>query len=97
MLLQLSHSPFHIPLCPAHPLPPTFRPRLSSCLWVIPVSSLASAFPILFLTSPCLFCAYQLCFLFPAPFPPTSSFLLPADNPPNDLHIYDSVPFWLFI
>ena len=39
MLLQLSHfSPF-IPLCPAHPLPPTFPPY-SSCLWAISMSSL---------------------------------------------------------
>ena len=25
------------------------------------------------------------------PFPPFSHFPLPADNPPNDLHIYDSI------
>ena len=28
-----------------------------------------SLFPILFLTSPCLLCIYQLCFLIPVPFP----------------------------
>ena len=55
------------------------------------VSSLASPFPILFLTSPCLFCSYQLCFLIPAPFPPFSPVPFPADNPPNDLHTYDSI------
>ena len=44
-------------------------PLLSSCPWVIHISSLASPFPILFLTSPCLLCTYQLCFLFPVPFP----------------------------
>ena len=65
---------------------------LSSCPWVIQVNSLASPFPILFLTSPCLFCAYQLCFLIPVPFPSFSPFPLPTDNPPNHLHIYDSVP-----
>ena len=43
--------------------------------------SSASLFPVLFLTSPCLFYAYQLCFLFPVPFPRLSSLPLPADNP----------------
>ena len=47
------------------PLPSTFLPSrnapLSSCPWVMHISSLASPFPILFLTSPCLFCTYQLC------------------------------------
>ena len=42
---------------------------LSSCLWVIHISSLASPFPILFLTSSCLFSTYHLCFLFSVPFP----------------------------
>ena len=72
---------------PLHPLSPILSSHLplSSCPWVRHGSSLATPFPILFLTSPCLFCAYQLCFLFPVPFP------LPTDNPPNDLHIYDSL------
>ena len=46
--------PPFIPLHPAHPLPPTF-PRFSSCPWVVHTSSLASLFPILFLTSPVYF------------------------------------------
>ena len=50
MLLQLSHFPPFTPLHPAHPLPPTF-PLYSSCPWVIHISSLASTFPILILTS----------------------------------------------
>ena len=62
MLLQVSHFSFPIiPLCPV-PSPPAF-PHFSSCPWVIHTSSLASTFPILFLTSPCLFCTYYLCFL----------------------------------
>ena len=64
MLLQFSH--FFSPLFPSalhHP------PTLSSCPWVVHVSSLVSPFPILLLTSPCLFCTYLLCFLFPVPFP----------------------------
>ena len=91
MLLHLSH------FFPLSPLPGTSIPSshpllLSSCPWEIHVSSLASPFPILFLTFPCLFCTYQLCFLFPVPFSPFSSFLLLTDNPPYDLHFYDSVP-----
>ena len=89
MLLQLPH--FFLPFLPLHPaslLPPAF-PHLSSCPWVIHVSSLASPFPILFLTFPCLFCAYNLCYLFPVPFPPFFPFLLPADNPLCDLHFCD--------
>ena len=45
MLLQLPHIflPF-IPLCPA-PLLPLAFPHLSSCPWVIHISSLASPFP----------------------------------------------------
>ena len=69
-------------------------PPLSLCPWVVHKSSLASPFPTLFLTSPCLFCTYQLCFLIP--FPPFSLFPLPAANPLGDLHSCDSVLFWLF-
>ena len=81
-------------LCPLYPpLPgtpiPSSVPSLSSCPWVKQISSLASPFPILFLTSPCLFCTYPLCFLFPVT---SSLFPLLADNPPCDLHFCDSVP-----
>ena len=82
------------PAPPSTPLPRSNSP-LSSCQWVMHISSLASPFAILFLTSPCLFGPYQLCFLIPVPFPLFSSFPLPADNPPNDLHVYDSVPVLL--
>ena len=72
MLLQLSQ--FFSPLyCPSGLyLPPSsiLALPLSSCPWVVHRSSLASLFPILFLTSPYLFCTYQLCFLFPIPFSP---------------------------
>ena len=76
---------------PVHPLPPAF-PHFSSCPWVIHISSLASLFSILFLTSPCLFCTYHLCFLFPIPFPPFSPHPLPDVNPPSDLCFCKSVP-----
>ena len=59
-------------LPPCIPFPTCISPTLSSCPWVIHISSLASPFPILFLTSSCLFCTYHLCFLFPVPLPPFS-------------------------
>ena len=80
---------YSLPHCT--PLPPALFP-LSSCPWVVHVSSLGSPFPVLYLTSPCLFCTYKLCFLFPVPFPPSSPLPLPSDNPPCDLHLSDSVP-----
>ena len=57
---------------PFPPHPPAF-PHLSSCPWVVHISSLASTFPILFLTAPCYFLptnyvSYSL-YLFPHPPP----------------------------
>ena len=69
MLLQFSQF---FPLCPPSTLhPPTLQhsPALSSCPWVVRISSLSSLFPIPFLTSPHLFNAYQLCFFFLVAFP----------------------------
>ena len=71
--------PSFIPIWPAHPLPPTFSP-LSSCPWIICISSWASTFPVLFLTSPCLFSTYHLYFLFPVHFP--------LSPPPTEKIIY---------
>ena len=68
MLLQLSHFPSLYSSLPSTPLPPAFSP-LTSCPWVMHRSSLASPFPLLFLTSPCLFSTYHLCYLFSIPFP----------------------------
>ena len=51
---------------------PSSNPPLSSCPRVRHVSSLASPFPVLFLTSPCLFCTNQFVLLIPASFPPFS-------------------------
>ena len=90
MPLQLSYPPLYSPLS-CTPLLQAF-PLFSSCPWVIYVSSLASPFPILLLLSPCLFCTYHICFVFPVPFLPFSTLNLPADNPPCDLHFCDSVP-----
>ena len=55
----LHYSPPPCTPPPTHPPPP-----FSSCPRVIHTSSLASIFPILFLTSPRLFCACHLCFFF---------------------------------
>ena len=92
MLLDLSH--FVLSFCPPSFVPhlPQLFPHLSSCPWVIHISSLASPFPILFLTSPCLFYSYSLCFLFPVHFPPFSPLPLPGDNLPCDCHFCESVP-----
>ena len=57
-----------IPLCFVLPPSSSILPLLSSCLWVVHISSLASPFPILFLTSLCLFYTCHLCLLFPVPF-----------------------------
>ena len=86
-----------------HPLSHSISP-FSSCPGDIHICSLASTFPILFLTSPCLYCSYHLCFLITVPFPPFSPFPLPADNPPHDFHLYNCIPvlvvclvcFWFF-
>ena len=89
MLLQLSHSPLYYPL-PCTP-PHTHIPPHSSCPWVVHISSLASTFPILYLTSPCLFSTYQLVALIPCTFSPILPLPLPADNPPCDLYFWDFI------
>ena len=62
------------PLYPPSALypPPSWISPLSSCLWVVHISSLVSLFPVVFLISPCLCYVYQLCFLFPVPILPHS-------------------------
>ena len=95
MLLQLSQFFFSLLSSSAlHPTPHSHPHSLpfSSCPKVVHISSLTSPFPILFLTSPCLFCAYLLCFLFPVPFPLILSFPFPTGYPPCDAHFCDSVP-----
>ena len=92
LLIQLYHFfLFYIPLRPEPPSLPSALPRLSSCPWVVHLSFFASPLPILLLPSPCLFCAYQLCFLFSVPLPPILPLPLPTDSPPWDLHFCD---FW---
>ena len=90
MIIVPFFSPHYAPL-PCTPPHPSSIPYLSLCLWVIHVGSLATPFLIVFLTSPCLFCTYHLCFLFPVHFPTFSPFYLPNDHPPCDLCFCDSV------
>ena len=52
----------------------------------------SSLFLLWFLTSPCLFYAYQLCFLFLVASPAILLLPLPNENPLCDLHFSDSVP-----
>ena len=77
MLLQLCQ--LFSPLYPLLLYTPTLlhSAPLSSCPWVIHIRSLASPFPILFLTSPCLFCARN-CFSY-------SLYLFPPSPPPTPL------------
>ena len=93
MLLQLSHFPPFIPLCPAHLLPPA-----SSLPWFISLGRTCTVFGVYssytILNLPCLFSTYHLCYLFPVPFP-SFPLPLPTDNPPCDLHFCDSVPVLL--
>ena len=84
-------SPLYSPSS-LHPPPTSIpAPPLSSCPWIIHISSLASPFSILFLTSPCLFSTYRLCYLFSVPSIPLSPSHSPVDNPPCDLHSCDSL------
>ena len=85
------------PIAPLHlvpPIPLAITPLVyvyGSC-----ISSLATPFPLMFLTFLCLFSVpTNLYFLHPAPYPPSSSFPLSTNNPPNDLRMYDSVPVLL--
>ena len=60
--------PTHLFPSALHTLPTHIpAPAFSSCSWVIHISSLASLFPILFLTSPCLFFTYHVRYLFSVP------------------------------
>ena len=100
-ITDVPFSPLYSPP-PWTPLSPTF-PLFSLCPWVVYIRSLASTFPILFLTSPCLSSTYHLCYFF-STFSPSLPTHSPADNPPCDLYFCDSVPvfvvcsvcFWIF-
>ena len=94
-LCYYSCPTYFLPFIPLHPAPPSPAfPSFSSCPWVIHISFFDFPLPILFLTFPCLFYAYQLYFLFPMPFYsilPPSPLPFPDDNPPSNHHCCDSV------
>ena len=71
-----------VPVSPLYSFP-LCTPTFSSCPWVIHISSLASTFPILLFTSPCLFSTYHLCYLFLVPFP----HFLPSLPPFITIHV----------
>ena len=93
-LLCYHSHPIFSPLFPStlHTHSHPHSPCLGSCPWVVHMNSLLSTFPILFLTSPCLFSTCHLCYLFPVLFPPLSSSHSASDNHLCDLHFCDSVP-----
>ena len=74
---------------PPSPLPPStpnsFRPSpyLRACPWVMHISSLATSFPILYLTSPWLFCNYLFVLLNPLTSSPISPHPPPIRQPPK--------------
>ena len=91
VLLQLSHFPPFTPLHPVHPLPPIFPtpPQFMSMGHTYKFFGFYISYTILNTLLSILYLPIMLlspCTIFPIhPFP------LPGDNPPNDLHIYESV------
>ena len=91
MLLELSQF---FPLCsPPHSIPDSLRqsPHHGSCPWAMCISSLAIPFPMLYFTSPWLFCNYLFALLNPLTSSPISPYPLPSGNHQNVLYIHDSV------
>ena len=79
--------------CPPPSTPHSLRqsPCLCSCPWVMRISSSATPFPVLYCTSPWLFCNYLFVLLNPLP---SSSIPLhppPFGNHQNAPYIHDSV------
>ena len=81
------HCP--LPPSPTHSLRPS--PHHCSCPWVMCIGSLATPFPILYFTSPWLFCNYLFGLLNPLTSSPIPHTPLPSSNNQNTLHIHDSV------
>ena len=86
------------PLPPPPSTPHYFRQSSyhCSCPWVVHehalLSTLASPFPVLYFTSPWLFCNYLLVLLNPLTFSPIPPRPLPSGNHQNTLCVDDSVP-----
>ena len=88
--------PTFLPLPPSTWYPPSLQqsPDLNSCPWVR--VSMVWAYKFFGFSISCTILNLPLSILYlpiMLPHPCTfSSFPLPTDNPPNDLHIYDAVP-----
>ena len=93
MLLQLSQFLFLCPLCLVSTFPQAIS-HLSSCPWVVHISSLASPFPILFLYPPIFY--IPIVILSPRILPLFFPFLLPADNLQMISVFMILFLFWLF-
>ena len=98
LLIMLLQLPWFSPLGPP-PLSTSQSVRQSphhcSCPWVMCIGSLATPFPVLYFTSPWLFCNYLFVLLNPI----TSSFILPKPPPiwqPSKCSLYPSMILSLF-
>ena len=78
---------------PPHMTPHSLRlsTQHCSCPWVMHISSLATPFPILYCTSPWLFCNYLFVLLNPLTSSPIPHNPLTSSKHQNTLHIHDSV------
>ena len=95
MLFQLF---WFLPLLPLSTKPPSLSqtiPTRCSCPWVVHINSLATPFPILYFTSPLLFCNYLFVLLKSTPLHPFLHTPLPSNNYQNALCNHDSVSVFL--
>ena len=82
------------PLCtppPSTPYSLKQSPHHCSCPWVMHISSSATPFPILYCTSPWLFCNCLFVLVNPLTSSPIPPLPLPSGNHQNVHHIHDSV------
>ena len=90
LLIILLHLSQFFPLCPPLPFPQAIPALLFMSTGREHINSLASSFPILYFTSPQLFCNYLFVLLNPltsSPIPPH----LPSGRHQNTFYIHDSV------
>ena len=82
--LLLHPSTWYLLSLQQSPLPLSSQPRVVHKFFGFSLSYTVLNLP--------LFCSHQWCFLIPELFPLSSPFPHSANNPPNDSHVYDSVP-----
>ena len=100
LLIMLLHLSQFLPLCAPPPsIPHSLRqsPHHCSCPWVMCISSLATAFPLLYFTSPWLFCTYLFVFLNPLTTSPIPLLIFSFNNWINLAFIrnFGNVPIYL--